>query len=72
MLARAAADFYWMGRYIERTEQTARLLEYQLTRLVDTPADRPALGWRVLYRTFGHPTPPVCKSLGRGSGRVGP
>ncbi len=59
MLARAAADFYWMGRYLERTEQTARLLHYQLTRLVDTPADELALGWRVLYRTFGHPPPPV-------------
>ena len=57
MLARAAADFYWMGRYVERTEQTARLLEYQLKRLVDTPADEVALGWRVLYGTFGHPTP---------------
>ena len=57
MLARAAADFYWMGRYVERTEQTARLLEYQLKRLVDTPADEVALGWRVLYGTFGQPTP---------------
>ena len=61
MLARAAADFYWMGRYLERTEQTARLLEYQLTRLVDTPAEEVALGWRVLYATFGHPAPPLPK-----------
>ena len=59
MLARAAADFYWMGRYLERTEQTARLLEYQLERLVDTPAEEVALGWRVLYSTFGHPAPPL-------------
>ncbi len=59
MLARAAADFYWMGRYLERTEQTARLLEYQLERLVDTPAEEVALGWRVLYKTFGHPAPPL-------------
>lgn len=61
MLARAAADFYWMGRYLERTEQTARLLEYQLERLVDTPAEEVALGWRVLYSTFGHPAPPLPK-----------
>ena len=59
MLARAAADFYWMGRYFERTEHTARLLEYQLTRLVDTPADQLALGWRVVYETLGHPAPRV-------------
>ena len=57
MLARAAADFYWMGRYFERTEQTARLLQYQLTRLVDTPADELALGWRVIYRTLGQSAP---------------
>lgn len=57
MLARSAADFYWMGRYFERTEQTARLLQYQLKRLVDTPADELALGWRVIYRTLGQSTP---------------
>ena len=57
MLARAAADFYWMGRYFERTEHTARLLQYQLTRLVDTPADELALGWRVIYRTLGQSSP---------------
>ena len=59
MLARAAADFYWMGRYLERSEQTGRLLEYQLTRLVDTPAEELALGWRVLHQALGHATPPV-------------
>ncbi len=64
MLARAAADFYWMGRYLERTEQTARLLEYQLKRLVDTPADEVALGWRVLYEAFGHSQPAVPADAG--------
>ena len=58
-VARAAVDFYWMGRYLERTEHTARLLEYQLTRLVDTPADQLALGWRVVYKTLGHSAPQV-------------
>ena len=57
MLAREAADFYWMGRYVERTEHTARLLRHQLTRLVDTPADELALGWRVLYRTLRRSAP---------------
>ena len=57
MLAREAADFYWMGRYVERTEHTARLLRHQLTGLVDTPADELALGWRVLYRTLGQSAP---------------
>ena len=57
MLARVAANFYWMGRYIERTEHTARLLRYQLTGLVDTPAGRLALGWQVIYRTLGQSAP---------------
>ncbi len=57
MLARVAGDFYWMGRYLERTEHTARLLRYQLSGLVDTPADEVALGWRVAYRTLGQSAP---------------
>lgn len=57
MLARVAADFYWMGRYLERTEHTARLLRHQLSGLVDTPADEVALGWRVVYRTLGRSGP---------------
>lgn len=57
MLARAAADFYWTGRYFERAEHTARLLRYQLTRLVDTPAGELALGWRVIYRALGQSAP---------------
>ena len=57
MLARMAANFYWLGRYAERTENTARLLEYQLTRLVDTDADELALGWRVVYRALSQSPP---------------
>ena len=57
MLAREAGDFYWMGRYIERTEHTARLLRHHLAGLVDTPAEELALGWRVIYRTLGQSAP---------------
>ena len=53
MLARAASDFYWMGRYVERAEQTARLLDHQLSRLVDTPAGELAHSWRLLYDVAG-------------------
>lgn len=55
MLARVAGDFYWMGRYLERAEQTARLLEYQLTRLVDSPAEDLAAGWAAVYRALRQP-----------------
>ena len=57
MLARMAANFYWLGRYVERSENTARLLEYQLTRLVDTDATELALGWRVVYRALSQSPP---------------
>ncbi len=62
MLARAAADFYWMGRYFERAEHTARLLDYHLARLVDTPVDVLAHGWQVLYAALGQP-PPVSPTV---------
>lgn len=57
MLARAAGDFYWMGRYFERAEHTARLLDYHLARLVDTPADVLARGWQLLYAALSQPPP---------------
>lgn len=59
MLARVAGEFYWMGRYLERTEHTARLLEHQLERLVDSPADELAVGWSALYRALRQPVPDV-------------
>ena len=57
MLARVAADFYWLGRCVERIEQTARLLEYQLARLADRPAEELAVGWRAIYRALGQAPP---------------
>lgn len=40
MLSRAASNLYWIGRYIERAEFTARLLEATIR--FDTMATRPA------------------------------
>ena len=57
MLARVAANFYWMGRYLERTRQTIRLVRYPLDRLVDRTASEIAVAWEVVYRTLGQ-TPP--------------
>ncbi len=57
MLASVAADFYWLGRYAERAEQTARLLRHQLTRLPDTPAVELARGWRAVYESLGQEPP---------------
>lgn len=53
MLARVAAEFYWLGRHVERIEQTARLLRFQLDRLADRPAAELTLGWQAVYRILG-------------------
>lgn len=57
MLATVAADFYWLGRHVERAEHTARLLRHQFTRLPDTPAVELAGGWRAIYRSLGQAAP---------------
>ena len=42
MLARVAESLYWMARYIERAEDTTRLLHVNFHALLD--ADRPTAG----------------------------
>lgn len=62
MLARVAANFYWMGRYIERTKQTIRLVRYPLDRLVDRTGNEIAVAWEVVYRTLGQSPPEAPES----------
>ncbi len=40
MLSRVANALYWMNRYLERAENTARIIESQLHMLLDLPAMR--------------------------------
>ena len=40
MLSRVANSLYWMNRYLERIENTARLIESQLHMLLDLPSMR--------------------------------
>lgn len=40
MLSRVAQTVYWMSRYLERAENTARLIESQLHMLLDLPSMR--------------------------------
>lgn len=56
MLARLAAEFYWLGRHAERIEHTARLLRFQINRLPDRPVDELTLGWQAIYRILGQPS----------------
>ena len=37
MLSRIAESLYWIGRYVERAEDTSRILDVHLTLLLDDP-----------------------------------
>ena len=56
ILARVADSFYWMNRYLERVEHTARLLGLQLEHLPSSPVQEIANGWRRLFSSLdSHP-----------------
>ncbi len=57
MLARSAEGLYWLGRHVERTENTCRLLREQMDALVDRPVREINFGWRRIYGTL-HRRPP--------------
>ena len=44
-LSSTAKRMYWLGRYLERTENTARLVSVHANLLMDLPKRLP-LGWR--------------------------
>ncbi len=52
MLSRVAQHLYWLGRYIERAENTARLVSVNINLLLDLPKGS-ATGWRPLLEITG-------------------
>lgn len=52
MLSRVAENLYWLGRYVERAENTARLVSVNAFLLLDLPAGI-APGWRPLIEIAG-------------------
>jgi uncharacterized alpha-E superfamily protein len=52
MLSRVAENLYWMGRYLERAENTARFINSTTQVLLDLPRDA-AFGWDVLLKVAG-------------------
>jgi uncharacterized alpha-E superfamily protein len=52
MLSRVAESLYWMARYLERAENTARLINSTTQVLLDLPRGA-AFGWDVLLRVAG-------------------
>ena len=52
MLSRAAERAYWAGRYLERAENTARIVQQYSQLLLDLPPEV-EVGWPELKRIFG-------------------
>ena len=52
MLSRVAENLYWMTRYLERAENTARLINATTHMLLDLPRSA-SFGWDVLIRVAG-------------------
>ncbi len=52
LLSRVAERMYWLGRYLERTENTARLLNVYGNLLYDLPRNVD-FGWATLIEIFG-------------------
>lgn len=52
MLSRVADRLYWMARYIERAENTARLINVHSMLMLDLPRGV-GIQWRQLVETFG-------------------
>lgn len=63
MLARVADSLFWMSRYLERVEFSARLVGLQLQRLPVNSAHEIAEGWSLVFRCLSA-HPPGAESFG--------
>jgi uncharacterized alpha-E superfamily protein len=57
MLSRVADSLYWMSRYLERAEHTARLIDVDFQLRLDQSPDAAAGRWRRLLAALQAPTP---------------
>ncbi len=57
MLSRVAESLYWMSRYLERAEHTARLIDVQLNNMLDQAGGDTNLRWQRLLRGLHTPLP---------------
>jgi len=55
MLSRVANSLYWMGRYLERAEHTARLVNVELQLWLDQSPEMGAGRWRFLLEALNAP-----------------
>lgn len=57
MLSRVADSLYWMSRYLERAEHTARVMEVQYNLMLEVSAESEERRWARVLRTLGVTTP---------------
>ncbi len=57
MLSRIAESLYWIGRYVERAEDTARVLDVHVHHLLEAPTADVSSTCRVLLDSMGTDTP---------------
>ena len=51
MLSRDAEHLYWLTRYVERIENTARMINVHSELMLDFPGDQ-SLGWKPIIETM--------------------
>ncbi len=59
MLSRVADSLYWMSRYLERAEHTARVMGVQLNLMLEQDPRSADRRWSRLLACLGHPDPAV-------------
>ncbi|HEY6406258.1 MAG TPA: alpha-E domain-containing protein, partial [Ktedonobacteraceae bacterium] len=57
MLSRVAESLYWMSRYLERAEHTARIIDVHLTQMLDHAGGIESLRWQRVLRSLRIPQP---------------
>jgi uncharacterized alpha-E superfamily protein len=55
MLSRVAEALFWVGRYVERAEDTARLLDVHFHEILEDPGVAEAEAWALLLSVMGVP-----------------
>ena len=53
MLARNAEALYWIGRYVERADDTARILDVTVHQLLEDSTVDPDQASRILLQVLG-------------------
>ncbi|MCR6494079.1 alpha-E domain-containing protein [Cellulomonas sp. P24] len=65
MLSRIAESLFWIGRYIERADDTARLLDVHVQSLLEDPWAEEDLACRSLLSVMDSAAPPADEPVGR-------